>query len=186
MVAWESLLECDAIHLLEFSGGVVSYQEQPTVIQYFDGHQMRDYYPDFELVLEDGSLVHLEVKPSSQLAKPKVEAKLRAIATHYRLQGRDFRIVTEREIRREPLLSNVRKLSYLSGRIGHTLPTIAELARKFGLAPLHFCQVGAELGDDVALRLVAIGRLECDLAQPLKADAFVSVTKGGHHAAVLL
>lgn len=39
MIAWESLLERDAILLLEFSQGVVSYRHQPTVMDYTDGEQ---------------------------------------------------------------------------------------------------------------------------------------------------
>ena len=56
MIAWESLLERDAILLLEFSQGVVSYRHQPFVIDYSDGEQMRKYYPDFEVVLEGGEV----------------------------------------------------------------------------------------------------------------------------------
>lgn len=186
MVAWESLLERDAIYLLEFSPGVLSYQEQPTVIQYFDGLQMRDYYPDFELVLMDGSWAHVEVKPSAQIAKPKIEAKLRAIATHYRERGQNFRIVTEQYIHREPLLTNVRTLSYLVGRRGHSLPTAAELVQAFGSSPLRLGVIQSELGEDIALRLLATNQLVCDLTQPLTAQTEVVVTKGGCDAAVLL
>lgn len=63
-MARESLLEQDAILLLEFSWGVLSYREQPALIEYHDGNKVREYYPNFELVLEDGSPVHLEVKPT--------------------------------------------------------------------------------------------------------------------------
>ena len=67
MIAWESLLERDAILLLEFSQGVVSYGDQPAVIDYSDGEQMRKYYPDFEAMLECGEAVHMEIKPAAEL-----------------------------------------------------------------------------------------------------------------------
>jgi hypothetical protein len=44
-VEWESLLERDAILLFEFSPGVVSYQEQPEMIEYEQDGVMRRYYP---------------------------------------------------------------------------------------------------------------------------------------------
>lgn len=42
MVAFESLIERDVILLLEFSRGVLSYQEQPTRIAYSNGQAMRE------------------------------------------------------------------------------------------------------------------------------------------------
>jgi len=114
MVAWESLLERDAILLLEFSSGVVSYREQPVLIEYFDGQQIRGYYPDFEADLTDGDVLHVEVKASFQLAKPKIESKFRVIAADYRRRQHDFRIITEAEIRREPMHSNLKNLARYS------------------------------------------------------------------------
>lgn len=186
MVAWESLLERDALYLLEFSPGVVSYREQPTLVQYFDGAQIRDYYPDFELALQDGSLVHLEIKSSSQFDRPKVRAKLAAIAKSYEQKEWGFRIATEREIRREPLLTNLRFLCYLLGRPGHNLPTGGELIQIFGSAALGLGEVISVLGEDTAWRLIATGRITCDLNKPLEFDTVISVSKGEQHATVLL
>ena len=104
MVDCESALEGDAALLLESSWGVVSYQEQPALIRYWDGQQLRDYYPDFEVLLVDGSRFHLEVKHSGRLARPDVADKYRAIADHYRTHlNIRFRIATEDDIRREPV-----------------------------------------------------------------------------------
>lgn len=186
MVAWESPLERDAIQLLEFSPGVVSYQEQPTVIQYFDGDQMRDYYPDLEVRLLDGATVHFEVKPSSKLAKPKIATKLRAIAEHYIERGWRFRIITEHEIRCEPLLSNVRTLIYLNGRAGTFLPTAADLIRTFGSTSVSFDALAAKLGKETVWRLLAVNQLACDLTQPITANTLLSTTMGGRDATVLL
>lgn len=186
MVAWESLLERDAIYLLEFSPGVVSYQEQPAIVRYFDGSQLRDYYPDFRLVLNDGSEFHLEVKPESKLARPPVRARMEAIAAHYAQQGRKFRIATEREIRREPLLANVRMLTYLRDGRGHVLPSVAELAKVFEADTVPFSTIEAVLGRETVLRLLAASRLSCDLTRMLSSDTPVALTHGGRDAAVLL
>ena len=185
MVAWESLLERDAILLLEFSPGVLSYQEQPVLIKYSDGNCMRDYYPDFELELVNGKRVHVEVKTAKQLTKPVFAAKYKAIAEHYLRIRQDYRIVTEAEICREPLQTNLRTLVYLLGRKGHALPNTRLLEEKLGMSELQYSDVEKELGKDTTLRLLALGRLECDLTLPLAGDTPVLVSKGERNATVL-
>lgn len=187
MIAWESLRERDTILLLEFSWGVLSYQEQPARIEYFDGQTIRDYYPDFEVILEGGSAIHLEVKPVAELAKPPIQAKFKAIAAHYRSRQQEFRIVTEQEIRREPLLSNVRKLAYLSGKAsGHQLPSVRGLLELMGNDVFPFQVAESRLGRETVLRLLARGTLVCDLAQPLSGHTPLTTAKGGRHATYLL
>lgn len=186
MVAWESLLERDAILLIEFSPGVLSYQEQPALVQYTDGYRIRDYFPDFELELANGKRVHVEVKSAHQLAKPEFAAKYTAIAEHYSRKGLDYRIVTEAEICREPLQTNLRTLAYLAGRKGRTLPSTRELANRIGSEAVPFSAFSAEFGKEMTLRLIACGRLECDLTLPLEGDTSVSVSKGERNATVFL
>jgi len=82
-VHWESLLEKDALLLLELSPGVAAYQEQPEVIEYFDGKQFREYIPDLKLILQDGTIRYLEVKPADQLVRPSIRQKYEAIALHF-------------------------------------------------------------------------------------------------------
>lgn len=79
MVECESILEGDVVLLLEYSPGVLSYKEQPALIHYWDGEEMRAYFPDFEALLSDGSRVHLEIKPSKKLTKPNIAKKYQAI-----------------------------------------------------------------------------------------------------------
>lgn len=186
MVAWESLLERDAILLLECSQGVVFYREQPTLIEYADGERLGMYYPDFEVTREDGDLLHLEIKTSAELAKPEVGSRFRAIAAHYRRQQRDFRIATEREIRREPLLTNARTLAYVAGRTGKSLPSARVLASQIGYDALPFVEAEAQLGRELVIRLIAGGTLTCDLTLPLAGNTPVAIAMGGHHAAYLL
>ncbi len=186
MVAWESLLELDAIHLLEFSRGVLSYREQPVLIQYADGDLIRDYYPDFELVLFDGWTIHLEVKTTYQLAKPKIQSKFQAIAAHYNRQQQEFRLVTENELRREPLLSNVHTLAYLVGKTKQVLPSPQELLSFLGSEIVPFVFAESRIGRDALLRFLAYGILDCDLNQPLSGDTLVQIVRGGSHASILI
>lgn len=182
----ESPLEGDAALLLECSPGVIFYQEQPTKIEYFDGRCFRSYHPDFEVILTDGCAIHLEVKPSSELAKPHIRAKFSAIAAHYQQRRQHFRIVTEQDIRREPLLSNARTLAYLSSKQWLLLPTRQNVLQDLGADPLSFEIAESKLGRLMVLRLLACGILECDLTQPLSGSTLVTIAKGGRHATYLL
>ena len=186
MVAWESLLELAAIHLLEFSRGVLSYREQPVLIQYADGDLIRDYYPDFEVVLFDGVAIHLEVKTTYQLAKPKIQSKFQAIAAHYCRRQQGFQLVTEKELQREPLLSNVRTLAYLVGKTKQVLPSPQELLNLLGAEIVSFVFAESRFGREALLRFLAYGVLDCDLNQPLSGDTLVQIVRGESHASYFI
>ena len=148
MVEWESQIERDAILLFEFSCGVVSYQEQPELIQYESEGEIHRYYPDFEVVLKSGEIIHFEVKPASKLKSPELIKKLIAIKHHYDRLGLDFRILSDDQIRVNPRLNNLMHLTKFQFNQGdysgiqyeitdsinsHSNPTIRSLAEIYGL-----------------------------------------------------
>lgn len=186
MVPWESFVERDAILLLEISSGVVSYKAQPTVIYYFDGSKFRKYYPDFEVVLSDGSMFHLEIKLAEELKKPELKTKFRLIASHYQNIGFGFKIVTEEDLRREPLLSNAQTLAYLRSKRSRPLPSPTKLYSDLGIDIISFAEAEALLGRDTILHLIAHGLLACDLSQPLSGDTLLTLVTGEGHASILL
>lgn len=98
-VQFESILERDAIRLFEFSKFVIKYKEQPTIIFYYLDEIPKKYYPDFEIVLIDGTVIHVEIKPSRRLATKELSAKFRAISQSYRSRLESFVILTEIELR---------------------------------------------------------------------------------------
>lgn len=187
MVHWESLLERDAILLFEFSSAVAKYQEQPELIHYVDVTETRQYYPDFEVVLNNGEIIHVEIKPSKQIAIPKIFNKLSALAHHYKTRQMEYKVLTEKVIRREPLHSNLKllaksmqqtkQLSDGFNRIQEILSsevhTVTTLARKVEMSSI--------------LQLIAIGELSCNLEIDLMApDNFLRLNKGGDHDSILL
>jgi hypothetical protein len=174
MVAWESLLERDAIILFEFSPGVVAYQEQPSIEVYYEDTVPRRYFPDFALHLQDGSVAHVEVKPASKLRDAATKDRYSRIAQQYERQARQFRILTEEDIRAEPRLSNLKLLAYhkrepqshlqldvLLGSLRHegsrTLENFAELLG----------------GVEHVYHLLAAGLLTCDLTLPIQRDTTI-------------
>ncbi|MDC7716608.1 hypothetical protein PQU95_05200 [Vogesella sp. DC21W] len=132
MVAWESLLEQDALLLMEISPGVLSYQEQPEEISYWEGQAICAYVPDLRVSLCNETSVLVEVKPSPEFERPVVKAKYRQIAQHLQEQGENFLILTDREIRQEPQFSNLRQLLYWYSHAPENLPSAKEVAAKLG------------------------------------------------------
>ena len=119
VVEWESILERDAILLFEFSRGVVSYQEQPELIEYeFEG-EIHRYYPDFEVILTNGQIIHFEVKPSEKLKSHELIKKMSAIKHHYDRMGRDFRILSSDQIQKYPRNSNLMYLTKIQFQHGN-------------------------------------------------------------------
>lgn len=183
MIGWESIQERNAIYLFEFSPGVASYRGQPELIYYADGTEFRKYYPDFEITTTGGISVQIEVKPSSKLLQKKYADKYRAIAAHYQSLGRHYQILTEKEIQREPLFSNLKKLKryYRPGNeLKGVLNQIA-LALKHGPQP----QSVLEMDEATIWRLLALGYLRCDLAAPITASTLISLPGGDGDEALL-
>ena len=99
LVAFESLLERDAIQLFENTSEIIRFREQPTIIYYHVDNQPKKYYPDFEIQLSDGKLVHIEVKPYTKLVRLDISRKYHAINIHYLNREEYFVVLTERELR---------------------------------------------------------------------------------------
>lgn len=167
MIAWESLLERDAILRFEFSAGVIRYEEQPANIYYEQDGKTHRYIPDFELTLQDGVIMHIEVKPHKKLEQSDNKSKYAAIAKHYADMGVAFRILTEMEIRSEPSLSNLQRLArYIPRDENKSLDTYLE-----SLVLLPAQTLGGAVvvcGDELPVyQLLAAGRYSFDLNEPL-------------------
>lgn len=68
IVSYESGLELGVLTLLERSGQVAYYQEQPVLISYSAGSRKRKYYPDLLVAMSDGRCLLIEVKPTESMA----------------------------------------------------------------------------------------------------------------------
>lgn len=183
MVHWESILERDAIFHFEYNPSLVSYQEQPSIEIYYDkkGIQHR-YFPDFRLDFQDGRELYVEVKPARVLATRLVREKLQSVAKRFEEQGRHFRVITEDDIRREPLLSNLKSIHDSSKRAAQVVPD-AQLIDTLSDGPIwklsnlvrHFN------GIQKVLQLVCSNHLRIDLEKPLTddCDVWTSTAQGG-------
>ncbi|MBP4051626.1 TnsA endonuclease N-terminal domain-containing protein [Chromobacterium violaceum] len=175
MVAYEQLLERDALYLFEFSPQVKAFREQPPKFFYADGGKVRRYTADFELTLPDGSLLLIEVKPTRSLKKNEVQAKLDVIGDAMARQGHQFIVLTEKIIRVEPRLGNLKILfPYLCQPIPAALclqlRQIPHLANP--KAPILMQELIEHLGSRAnVLRLLAHGLIGFDCMQPITLDS---------------
>lgn len=120
LVHCEGLLELDAAYLFEAHPRVALYREQPAPVLFPDGERIRRYTPDFELTLDSGTLIWVDVKPARSLADEAIRRKLRCIQDHMRRCERQFLVLTDEELQAEPRQSNVRTIWRRSSR---TLPS---------------------------------------------------------------
>lgn len=175
-IYWESLHERDCIGLLEFHPAVRSYREQPSKETYYDTSlQPRTYFPDFEALLKNDLVVHIEVKPAARMARKDHQEKYGLIAKHYESQGRHFRVMTELELRCEPLRTNVRRLrEHVKTALS---PTVVQgWLHDLGCGPYRFDEAARTIGVTALLRLIATGHLYVNLNLPMEGNQSVWAT----------
>ncbi|GAB6847084.1 TnsA endonuclease N-terminal domain-containing protein [Paraburkholderia kururiensis] len=179
-VSFESLLERDALLLLEFSPGVLTYREQPLFTFYPHNGRMRKYTPDFEVTFVDGATRLIEVKPAYKLLDAEEAGRLTCLADHFRRWGTDFQVLSETEIRRSPdLLANLRSL--MPYRAYPVAPLQQRLAiEQLGTrAPVSLADATARLnGRHAVMQLIAHNVLVSDLEQPLTAETMLHPVNG--------
>jgi len=168
MVAYEQLLEADAVVLFEMSPLIKSYVGQPEKIYYPDGDRTRLYTPDFRVDLIDGSRILVEIKPERCLAPPDVKHKFERIQEHLDRLAKPFTILTDKSIRQQPRLENLRTLL----RDPPLLQVTSDTLRRslFALARSRIETLGeatALVGKDVVFTLLSQGRATCPLDQEI-------------------
>ncbi|WP_370153695.1 TnsA endonuclease N-terminal domain-containing protein [Ferrovibrio sp.] len=99
----ESHLEQEFVTHLEFEDRVLRFREQPVTVQLQAAGKSLRYTPDFYVEQRNGNFLY-EVKPAKRVSK--YEAVFAAAANHFGQLGYQYRVVTDVDIKVEPLLSN--------------------------------------------------------------------------------
>ena len=108
MVWFESFLERDFIHLLEFDLRVITFAEQPFTLEYLHQGQTRHYTPDFQVQYAPQRQVLVEIKPAAFALHEDNQRKFAAAQAWCAERGWTFRVVTEADVRQQPRLANVK------------------------------------------------------------------------------
>ena len=107
---FESLLERDYLCLLEFDHlDVLSFREQPGRIYYTLDGKRRRYTPDFYVERKSKRQI-IEVKAESKALEEKYRALFRVASLICSREGYEFKVITEKFIRVQPRLNNVKLL----------------------------------------------------------------------------
>ena len=182
-VAWESQLEGGFFRLLELSPLVLRYEVQPSRERLPMGDSFVDYVPDLRVFLENGSEWWIEVKPESKLSILSIKQKLTAASAHFPATSRNFLIVTNEIIWREPLATNLQKILYhrrgpLLSPAEHT-----EVNSKIGkYKPQVFYDLISIFGRMEAWRLLGLCIIGVNLEEPLVDESEVFLSGGHRHA----
>jgi hypothetical protein len=97
-VPFESAIEKDACLLFEGARPVRRYLSQPAEIQFRMHGRRRKTTPDFELIC-DKRRVYVEVKPEGKTRTAAFKDRVVAIKSTGTLDGRNYRVLTDVEIR---------------------------------------------------------------------------------------
>jgi hypothetical protein len=186
MVEYESLLERDALYLFECSPGVKSYRAQPELIFYEHRYQTHKYYPDFEVVLNSGSVFHIEVKPSAKLLSCQLLSKMIAIEMRYHSHLATFKLMTDNVIRQEPLFSNLKTINQFKKYEVDISPILKKIEAMLVNKPeTNFSEIADVFGLAYVLVLLAQHRLFCDFNQPLSSPTnYLRLPKESDHDTV--
>ncbi|MAZ86084.1 MAG: hypothetical protein CL693_00360 [Cellvibrionaceae bacterium] len=116
MVLVESLLEKDYCFHLEADSNVSRYYPQPKTLRLNSQYlKNREYTPDFEVHFRDGGRAFVEVKKDFNTLDEIYLHKLQLASVEMQRSGYDFLCVDERQIRVQPLLSNLKRLQRYRG-----------------------------------------------------------------------
>ena len=178
-VWFESQLERDMIFLLEFDSDVVGYREQPLRIACSLDGKRHSYTPDFLVQRRLGQQI-VEVKYEEDAEKPENVRLFDAVAPVCRETGYEFVVATERNIRAQPRLDNIKLLHRYSRtpvEARYIVRCHERLRRdsQTRLADLFACCEEGGVTRAVIYALIYHGELGVDLMQPLVADSLVSI-----------
>jgi hypothetical protein len=176
----ESSLEFDTCFHLEYSPSVKFYEAQPEGFYYEFVGRRCPYTPDFRIVDQNDSASFLEVKPSDKVADPDFLQRFPLKQQRAIELSSPLKLVTEKQIRIDPILGNLKLLHRYSGFQSFTPlhMQLLGLVRKFGHVSLSWLSGSTGVPPEVvlasALSLIAKGAIQSDLtAQEIGISSYV-------------
>lgn len=185
-IAYESTLERDFIVLMEHSIKVDDIISQPCRLSFHgENDQIYPYTPDFLVYYRDGSKPMLvEVKPGEEWRKHwrKWSVKWKIARRYAREQGWTFRIYDEGRIRNQTLV-NINFLQRYDRTMvseDHVLPIIESVKHAGRISVGRLLEQSSEsvlMMRPLIWHLVAVRRMECDMAEPLGDHTIIWITQ---------
>jgi len=121
--SFESSIEKDFVHLLEFDREVTEYYEQPFWVEFTLEGKKHRACPDFIAINADGSRKVWEIKSADKAEEDDNKKKFRAMRKVLKRGKKGFECITDETIRAGKRLGNIKELfEYL-----HAVPDIREV-----------------------------------------------------------
>jgi hypothetical protein len=183
MIGWESLLERDHDYLLEMDPDVIDYEEWPFRIYYCVDGKQHFYTPDVLVTRRSRNIPQVvEVKDKETAEKEKWQRLFKIIRPICRDEyGCEFIVATDREIRVQPRLENIKIIyKYARTKIGSKHQIL--LHSLFGdreTLPLQEIVEGfaaTAAGKPEVYALIHRGILSLDLSQHINPSTIVRLT----------
>ena len=171
-VMCESGLEFDACFHLEFSPSIASFESQPTGIEYQADNKVRRYTPDFKIVKDTGVIEYIEVKPERIHSTKKFRDEFEHKRAAYSALGFKLILVSEKQIRSDILLSNLKILHRYASSTLSELHDLAlrhiKSAKRLSIRQLA-SRLSVHISDCIAAcaLLIGIGMIRADLEAEL-------------------
>jgi hypothetical protein len=169
---YNSLLQKDFMYWLEFDADVLSYDTPGIVVNYQSNGKEKTHTPDFQVVRYQKKQI-IEVK-----SQKTVIQLYQMLSGLYDETGWMFVLLTESEIRREPILSNI-KLLYGYARESFSIDEYRdcwEIARSNAPASLSdIFQIldQQRIRRNVLFKLLFHNLVEIDIQQPITANSSI-------------
>lgn len=182
LIPWESLLERDALLVMEFDEGISSIREFQEEICVEASGGTFSAYPDFHTRLTNGEEEIVEVKADSALRNAAVTQRLSQIAAQLAVNGQRYRILAEAEIRKQPRLANLEILvAHRRPPWCRSIPHELENSTRLLLEcerPTTLREFSASVGGSArVLRFIANGLVRVDLNRELDLSAVVHLPR---------
>ena len=162
----------------EYAINIVAIEEQPEKFRVPADPKPFYAIPDFKVTLDTGEVEYVEVKPSRQAEKKK--KRLDAIKEHITSLGFNYKVMTEKEIRRsDMLLQNCLFLKAFRSRSNNSVSALLNMVPD---CPVTFGKWAKYIGDRNALvEMIAHQLVYIDLYQPITDDSVIRPLKGGDY-----
>ena len=177
-VSYSSLLQKDFMYWLEFDPDVLSYSTPAISFDYYHNGKQKCYAPDFQVVRRQKKQI-IEVKPQKVIERDKYQRLYQFLSDICNETGWMFVALTESEVQREPILSNI-KLLYRYERENFSVDEYRGcLETVRSIVPASLTEVAAALNEqkirqNVLFKLLFHHLVEIDLNRSINADSIIT------------
>lgn len=177
-VGKESDLEGDTTRLFDYDPEISWFCEQPETFQIKHEGKMISYTPDF-LVKRGDKFIFVEVKPDDKAADAEMKSRLASVGRYFVSAGHEFVLLTERQIRCQPRLNNVKTISRMASKAcsAGNMIRVRDLIQDGSQISLGNLNVLLATNDNLpnAYSVIRDGYGTVDMSKPLNDNTLVSL-----------